>query len=550
MFRFDPRGRVAFLLVINLTLTNAAQIKTAGFGGRRVPYFQVTNAALFGVSAFLAAFAALSILGRRNVSGPRRARGADLFSDTLVFLIRDGLLIDANFPGQRFLIHFGSRKLELSALLRALHASFDDADRLIEGNAHSGSGRAISRDGCVQAISEMAGGTIRLRLSSRMQAQPSSEDYHLLAAQEAELATLRETSELAPYLVWREAPDGTPIWVNRAYHRLVQQTFGPECATTWPLPRLFDTLERGAATRVSLRLPDEDDPRWFECHQAPIGKDLLFTAFDANSTVRAETQLRDFMQTLTKTFAQLTIGLAIFDRSRNLALFNPALTELTRLPIDFLAARPSLGEVLDKLREKRMIPEPKDYRSWRRSIADLEAAAIDGTYMETWSLPGNLTYRVTGRPHPDRAIAFLIEDISAEMSLTRNFRREIEISHSLLDNMEDATALFSQAGTLVQTNGAYRRLWAADPDSLVHETSVVDATRLWQQNSLPTPIWGDFRDFAVDQSDRTEWAAKITLKNGRALECRFIPLTGGNVQVVFRTISDAGQVDERLLEVV
>ncbi len=297
-------------------------------------------------------------------------------------------------------------------------------------------------------------------------------------------------------------------------------------------------------------MPDEHEPQWFECHQVPIGKDLLFTAFDANSTVLAETQLRDFMQTLTKTFAQLTIGLAIFDRSRSLALFNPALTDLTRLPVDFLVARPSLAEVLDKLREKRMIPEPRDYRSWRRSIADLEAAAADGTYMETWSLAGNLTYRVTGRPHPDGAIAFLIEDISAEMSLTRNFRREIEINQSLLDNMEDATALFSQAGTLVQTNGAYRRLWAVDPDSSVNETSVVDATRNWQQNSLPTPIWGDFRDFAVGHSDRTEWTAKITLKNGRALESRFIPLTGGNTQVVFRMIGDAGKVEERLLEVV
>ena len=536
--------------MVNSTLTNTAEVRSDGFGGRHVPEIHLTNAALFGFSAFVAAFAALSILGRPKTQASHRAKSTDVFCDTLVFLIRNGLPIDANFPARRLLSHFGAKGLEKSALIRALHASFDDADDLIKFDRFCHSKSAVSRDGCVQAIAESTAGSIRLKISSRMRPNTGQDDLHILSARDVELDTLRETSELAPYLVWREAPDGTPIWVNRAYHSVVQQTFGAERAANWPLPRLFETVPRGAPTRVSLKISGEEDLRWFECHQAPIGRDSLFTAFDANSTVRAETQLRDFMQTLTKTFAQLTIGLAIFDRSRNLALFNPALTELTRLPVDFLAARPSLAEVLDKLREKRMIPEPKDYHNWRRSIAELEAAAVDGSYHETWSLPGNLTYRVTGRPHPDGAIAFLVEDISAEMSLTRNFRREIEIGQSLLDNMEDATALFSPTGAMVQANGAYRDLWSVDPDSSLHEISLVDATWLWQENSLPTPIWGDFRDFAVNQSDRAEWSAKTTLKTGRALECRFIPLTGGNTQVVFRTIGDGDQTEKRLLEAV
>ena len=62
-----------------------------------------------------------------------------------------------------------------------------------------------------------------------------------------------------------------------------------------------------------------------------------------------------------------------------------------------------------------MMPEPKDYRSWRQQMSDLEAAAQNGTYEETWALPTGQTYRVTGRPHPDGAVALLFEDISAEV---------------------------------------------------------------------------------------------------------------------------------------
>ena len=68
---------------------------------------------------------------------------------------------------------------------------------------------------------------------------------------------------------------------------------------------------------------------------------------------------RDFVQTLTKTFAQLSVGLAIFDADRRPVLFNPALGDLSLLPADFLIARPTLFSFLDRLRDNRMIPEPK-----------------------------------------------------------------------------------------------------------------------------------------------------------------------------------------------
>ena len=43
------------------------------------------------------------------------------------------------------------------------------------------------------------------------------------------------------------------------------------------------------------------------------------------------------------------------------------------------------------------------------------SSAEDGLYQEIWSLPSNVTYKVTGRPHPDGAVAFFFEDISADV---------------------------------------------------------------------------------------------------------------------------------------
>ena len=83
----------------------------------------------------------------------------------------------------------------------------------------------------------------------------------------------------------------------------------------------------------------------------------------------AERQARVFVQTLSKTFAQLSTGLAIFDRSRKLVMFNPALMDLTKLSAAFLSGQPDLNAFLDRLRDSGVLPEPKNYASWREEVA-------------------------------------------------------------------------------------------------------------------------------------------------------------------------------------
>lgn len=507
---------------------------------------------LFGIGAFLSAFAAFSVLEKRRLD-----RGSDplapqenLNCETLVFLVGEDRVIDANFSGERFLEEFPNAKVGMPRLRAALTSRFDDIDQLLARGPRKDR-HSVSRDGSLQIVSEALPTTVRLKIAPTNDVPGGLQDIHRLAATEAELETLRESTENAPFLVWRENGDGTPVWVNRAYADRVMEAFGKERLLSWPLPRLFPDLRRGDARRLSLTSPDKARLCWFECHGTQIGTDTLYTAFDATATVQAETQLRDFMQTLTKTFAELDTGLAIFDKSRNLVLFNPALADLTQLPAAFLIGKPSLVAFIDKLREKQMAPEPRDFKSWRQSIAELESAAESGTYRETWALPGNRTYRVSGRPHPDGAIAFLMEDISAEMSLTRQFRAELETGQAVIDNVEDAIVVFSHDGAISVTNRAYRRLWDTDAaDTRVLASGVVEATRGWHSKTVPTPIWGDLRDFVEHLDERVEWTGTAQLLDGRTLNCRFIPLSDGGTQVIFAVMEENVGKSDTLLEAV
>jgi len=399
---------------------------------------------------------------------------------------------------------------------------------------------------------ENNGGLTRISLIDATDvAQGSAGDPLSLHAMQEELELLRDAVAEAPMLIWRENAQGDVVWANGGYLLQACSVLEDGKDLGWPLPRLFD---RGAAVqgakdqRQILRCSGGKPPLWFDLKSREEAGGLLLFATPADAAVQAETALRDFMQTLTKTFAQLPIGLAIFDRDRKLQLFNPALMDLTNLPADFLSMRPSLLSVLDAMRDRKMLPEPKDYRDWRRQIVDMEQAAASGLYEETWSLPDGQTYRVVGRPHPNGALALMIEDISNEMLRTRRYRADLELGQSVIDEVDEAIAVFAQSGQLVMSNNAYAAMWGHDPAELLGDSTVRSLSAHWRAQSAPSAIWSEVEDYVATVGDRVTWHGEARLLDGRLVSCRFAPLAAGATLAMFRPLPVGESGQPRLAE--
>lgn len=356
---------------------------------------------------------------------------------------------------------------------------------------------------------------------------------------------IRLAMEQAPYPVWLLDRQLRVRWCNAAYVSIVRKIRGQDTDLTASLfPQIQDDARLSAKTRVSISAEDSDSKLWFDLTQVDHPEGRLCYAVDINAIVAAETAQRKFVQTMTKTFAQLSIGLAIFDRNRQLALFNPALIDLTSLPPDFLSCRPGLSSFFDRLRDQHMMPEPKNYRNWRRQMNDLLEAAEDGNYQETWSLPSGSVYSVSGRPHPDGAIAFLFEDITAEITLTRRFRAEMDLMQSILDKLADAVAVFADDGTLAFTNYAYQMLWGDTGEAGFEPDCVLDVTRVWQEHCAATPVLGEIRDFVEARDNRVEWSAEIQMRNGTPMHCTISPMQNGATIVRFAMGQNSAETAE------
>jgi PAS domain-containing protein len=497
------------------------------------------------LAAALSGLLALSVWHNR---GTERARSVfhDSGSET-VFLFDGDTLVDATPQARALLVAVPVQGGALRQLMAFLVPRFPGVEARLADLPAEG---AFTLSGAASGAGLPGGSDLRLRCEWRggltRLAVTGTADHHRAPildpmthrAIDEELALLRDIVGQAPVLIWRENAGAEVVWANSAYVSLAAAGLQEDQDMPWPLPRILPS-PTAPGQRVHLSDAPEDQG-WHEALAVdqPGGRTVF--ALPADRLVRTEVSLRNFRQTLTKTFAHLPIGLAIFDRDRQMALFNPALMDLTALPADFLSSRPTLFAFLDAMRDRNMIPEPKDYRSWRRQMADLEKAAVSGRYEETWILPSGQTYRVMGRPHPDGAMALLFEDISTEMSRTRRYRADLELGQSVIDAMEEAVAVFSASGGLLMANAAYSRLWNHEPETTLDDMGIGAMVAHWRAGSAPSELWAQAEDFVTAMGDRREWTGEARLNDGRLVRCRFTPLSGSTTVISFRLAGQTG----------
>lgn len=518
---------------------------------------------LFGGISLLSAFAALWLAGAMSGrGGPRHPGGsAPVLIDAMRrYEFHDGYLISPLDPNDAFLAPETDRSAafrDLSRALAPLHV--DLADRL-GALARRGEAFVLTGQFGVDALS-VAGFTTEGRMvvmvgPAEVGAGREIVDVPVLRAIQAESEDLRHALDLGGAAIWTVDAEGRVIWANAAYLALVDRVTGRAGVEgVWPLPAVFGEQltpvpEPGTARRCSLTpaqpTQDPDNAKlWFEVSALPRGEGAMFCAAPIDRLVAAETALRNFVQTLSKTFAHLPIGLAIFDRRRELVLFNPALVTLSTLPPQALAGRPRLVDFLDGLRDRKRMPEPKDYRSWRDSIAHLEARAEQGTYEDVWALPGGQSLRVIGRPHPDGAVAFMFEDITAEVTLTQHFRGELDLHRVVIDAQPGALAVFAGDGRMVVANRAYRQLWRLPEEAETQPVVLAEAMARWQSACLPSAAasgcWGDIRRIAERKTAEPDLRARLVLRDGRQVDLLVAPIAGGAIMVRFEPSETQGR---------
>ena len=433
------------------------------------------------------------------------------------------------------------------ALAEALHARHPEAiDQLLEDGTPF-----EARDGDWRIEGSPTTGTAWLRLSW-------GERTHDHAAEGDHGFGAGLIADASPAPTWVVDHEGRLVWANKAW---LAEVKSPSIEAAREAHLSFDRGADQLAAEAGRVGSHQEGFRWtagdgrrraWKIMAEPLGGPggpVLVFAIDMTEAEETRDTLRRHVEAHDETLNHLADAVAIFGPSRRLAFHNTAFQTLFNLDPAWLDERPTHAELLDRLRQRRMLPEVIDYAGWKaRELEFYEAteAAAD----DSWSLPDGRTLRLVRQPHPLGGILLLFSDITGELSLRSRFNAQLQVQTATLDKLNDAVAVFGSDGRLRLHNEAFEQFWSLSAERL-EEAGDFDAIAELCKTALPdAALWLGLKARVADPDPESRIAVsgEGRTTDGRIASWQTRPLPDGATLVAFSDVTARRELEQALAQ--
>jgi len=281
--------------------------------------------------------------------------------------------------------------------------------------------------------------------------------------------------------------------------------------------------------------------------EIPLGDaGVIGAAVDVTEVTAAEAKLQQHADAHADTLDKLHTAVAIFGRDQKLTFYNKAFVKLWGLPETFLDKHPSDGEVLDRLRETRKLPEQRDYPAWKRARLALYGSGVqEKSGEDTWHIPGGQTIRVITQPHPFGGLTFLYEDVTAGLALQSDYNTLIKVQSATLNTLSEGVAAFGPDGKLKLYNSAFGRIWEFDRDDLEGEPHVRTIAAISRDKFGDSAIWDQLIQAIMAGAGARE-LGDVERSDRSILSLSTSPLPDGATLVTFKDVTDRFRIESAL----
>jgi signal transduction histidine kinase len=379
----------------------------------------------------------------------------------------------------------------------------------------------------------------------------------------AEVAAVRAMFDGLPIPVWRRGPDLRVIDCNRAYAAALDLPRDAVLAEASELaPRTGDdrtlALARAAAAGTvhseRRHVVIAGSRRLLELTEAPDrtaatpGGGTIGYATDHTDLESAESQLLRHVNAHGQVLESIHAAVAIYGADKRLSFFNSAFARLWGIEEDWLTGEPSLDELLERLRERRRVPEYADFRAFKRQQLDMFTSLIE-PLSELMHLPDDRTLSVAVSPHPLGGLIFVYEDVTDRLALERSYNTLIEVERETLDNLFEGIAVFGSDGRLKLHNPAYRTIWGLSETDLAGEPHIGDIVEKTREFYDDDQDWLALRDRIIARvTAQTHSSGQLDRRDGSVLQLATVPLPDGNVLLTYLDVTDTARVERALRE--
>jgi len=407
---------------------------------------------------------------------------------------------------------------------------FEIAGRAVAGNA-------------VLRIREISGGRLQLvRLNAR----------HLESV--AELEGLHRLLDASINPAWTRNREGLVEWANPAYARAVEA--GDAFAAAGRHLELFDSTLRSEAEAAReaaglwrARAPAivAGERRIFDILEVATDTGAAGMACDLSEIESLRAEMERHVGAYKGMLDQLSTAVAIFDRAKRLIFYNAAYGRVWSLDPAFLEQQPSDGEILDRLRAKRQLPEQADFRSWKAER--LAAYTALEPSEAVWHLPDGRALRVVASPNPQGGVTYLYDDATQSFALASQLNALTRVQGETLDALKEGVAVFGADGRMKLINPAFAKLWRFDPARAAARPHIDEVARDCLPLLADPSVWEGLRATIVGLAEnRRPVEGRIERTDGLVLDCAALPLPDGATLITFFDETASANVERALTE--
>jgi signal transduction histidine kinase len=239
----------------------------------------------------------------------------------------------------------------------------------------------------------------------------------------------------------------------------------------------------------------------------------------------------------------LSTAIAIFGPDATLNFFNTAYAELWRVDGDWLSTGPTLGEVLERLRELRRLPEHADFRAFKDSQL-AQFGRLSEKVEDLVHLPDGATLRSVVSPHPLGGLVFAYEDVTGGLALERSYNTLIAVQRETLDNLYEGIAVFGSDGRLKLSNPIFAGLWNLDEDELAKEPHISEFVERMQPFMVGEDDWPAAKErIAARLIGREPSSGRLIRADGTVIDYANVPLPDGAVLLSYLDVTDSVRVE-------
>ncbi len=369
-----------------------------------------------------------------------------------------------------------------------------------------------------------------------------------------ELDGLRQMLDAIPDPVWARDTSGRLSWVNAAYARAVEARDNDDAVVRnaelldEPARRTADAARRhGTVWRARAAAIVAGERHMLNVIDLPTAAGSTGIAIDLSELEAARTALTQQAASHAQVLDRLSTAVAIFDRRKRLVFHNAAYRAMWSLSPAFLDTNPQDGEILDRLRAERHIPEQADFRAWKASL--LNAYRSLETSEQTWYLPDGRRLRVVTCPNVDGGLIYLYDDTTERYQLESKFNGLIRVQGETLDTLREGVAVFGTDGRLTLSNPAFLSMWRLDQATLAERPHFDEIAQLCRALCQEPEDFTSLRAAIAGLGDeRRNFRVRIARRDGSIVDGAIAPLPDGATLITFTDVTDTVNFEQALTE--